>query len=70
MLIITPFDDTQEGGLDKIVSGCNKDGKSDPNVRTHHLVIHKVYSWKDIKEAHKEMQANANTGKIIVVIDD
>lgn len=29
------------------------------------LVIHKVYDWKDIVEAHKEMEAAKNIGKIV-----
>ncbi|KAK0529770.1 hypothetical protein OC835_004229 [Tilletia horrida] len=37
--------------------------------RKHKLVIHKVYPWTQIKDAHDEMQANSNTGKIIMTID-
>lgn len=53
----------KEGGLDKIIS----DGKD--GGHKHQLVIHKVYSWKDIQDAHREMEANKNVGKIIVNVD-
>ncbi|GAA5885103.1 hypothetical protein JCM16303_006404 [Sporobolomyces ruberrimus] len=33
------------------------------------LVIHKVYDWKDIKDAHVEMEQAKNIGKIICTID-
>lgn len=33
------------------------------------LFIEKVFSWKDIKEAHKMMESNATMGKIICVVD-
>lgn len=32
------------------------------------LYIHKVYPWTDIQAAHREMEANTNSGKIIVEI--
>jgi NADPH:quinone reductase-like Zn-dependent oxidoreductase len=32
------------------------------------LVIHKVYPWEDIVEAHKEMEAAKNIGKIVCEI--
>ncbi|KAF8073527.1 hypothetical protein FPV67DRAFT_1559933 [Lyophyllum atratum] len=32
------------------------------------LYIHKVYPWTEIQEAHREMQANANSGKIVVEV--
>lgn len=28
-----------------------------------------VFSWKNIKEAHEEMEANKNTGKIVITVD-
>ncbi|THU96668.1 quinone oxidoreductase putative [Dendrothele bispora CBS 962.96] len=31
--------------------------------------IHKVYSWKNIQEAHRDMEANINIGKLIVEVD-
>ncbi|KAJ7600262.1 hypothetical protein C8J56DRAFT_1010338 [Mycena floridula] len=31
--------------------------------------IHEVYSWHKIQEAHREMAADANSGKIIVEVD-
>ncbi|KAN0066494.1 hypothetical protein ACQY0O_000588 [Thecaphora frezii] len=54
----------REKGLERIIGGCSGHG-----VDSHKLVIHKVYSWKDIKEAHDEMAANKNIGKIVVTID-
>jgi len=30
--------------------------------------IHKVYPWTKIQEAHREMEANKNSGKIIMEI--
>ncbi|KAH0586435.1 hypothetical protein H2248_007670 [Termitomyces sp. 'cryptogamus'] len=32
------------------------------------VYIHKVYPWTDIQDAHREMQSNANSGKIIVEV--
>jgi NADPH:quinone reductase-like Zn-dependent oxidoreductase len=43
------------GGVDDIVSGVKQESAGD---KGHHLAIHKVYSWKQIKEAHDEMEAN------------
>ncbi|KAK7689828.1 hypothetical protein QCA50_006467 [Cerrena zonata] len=34
-------------------------------IRTY---IHKVYPWTEIQEAHREMEANKNSGKIIAEI--
>jgi len=31
-------------------------------------VIDKIYSWKDVKEAHEYMETNRNTGKIVLKI--
>lgn len=58
----------EEKGLERLISGASKD--ADSNDASHRLVIHKVYSWKDIKEAHDEMEANKNIGKIVITIDD
>ncbi|RDB19047.1 Quinone oxidoreductase PIG3 [Hypsizygus marmoreus] len=30
------------------------------------VFIHKVYPWTEIQDAHREMEANANSGKIVV----
>ncbi|KAJ1030484.1 hypothetical protein NDA16_001393 [Ustilago loliicola] len=57
----------QEKGLERLISGARKDG--DGKGEGSKLVIHKVYSWKDIKEAHDEMEANKNVGKIIITVD-
>ncbi|KDQ62036.1 hypothetical protein JAAARDRAFT_54076 [Jaapia argillacea MUCL 33604] len=43
------------------ITGSDGDGK----LRTY---IHKVYPWTAIRDAHKEMEANKNTGKIICEI--
>ncbi|KAF9499071.1 quinone oxidoreductase [Pleurotus eryngii] len=40
--------------------------KGDGPVKVY---IHKVYSWTEIQEAHKEMESNQNLGKIVSVID-
>ncbi|OBZ71444.1 Quinone oxidoreductase PIG3 [Grifola frondosa] len=32
------------------------------------VFIHKVYPWKEIQDAHREMEANKNSGKIIAVV--
>ncbi len=34
-----------------------------------HPVIDKVYNWKDAAEAHKRIEANKNTGKIVLEIN-
>ncbi|GAA6027352.1 hypothetical protein JCM8097_002619 [Rhodosporidiobolus ruineniae] len=47
--------------LDRVFAKCGGEDGLD-------LVIHKVYDWKDIAEAHKEMEAAKNTGKIICEI--
>ena len=62
----------REGGLDKILEGTREnDGRAgkDDSRNFHQLVIHKVYSWNDIKDAHREMEANKNVGKIVVNVD-
>jgi len=32
------------------------------------IYIHKIYPWAEIQDAHREMQANANSGKIVVEV--
>ncbi|SJX60161.1 related to NADPH quinone oxidoreductase homolog PIG3 [Sporisorium reilianum f. sp. reilianum] len=51
----------REKGLERLISGAHKEGDK--------LVIHKVYSWTEIKQAHDEMEANKNIGKIIITVD-
>ncbi|ESK95682.1 quinone oxidoreductase [Moniliophthora roreri MCA 2997] len=41
-----------------------KDGNG--TVKTY---IHKIYSWKDIQSAHREMEGDNNIGKIICEVD-
>ncbi|KAI0785145.1 quinone oxidoreductase [Abortiporus biennis] len=43
------------------ITRCEENGK----IRTN---IYKVFPWTDIQEAHREMEANANSGKIIAEI--
>ncbi|PIL35168.1 hypothetical protein GSI_02957 [Ganoderma sinense ZZ0214-1] len=43
------------------ITGASGDGK----VR---MYIHEIYPWTKIQEAHREMEANKNSGKIIVEI--
>jgi NADPH:quinone reductase-like Zn-dependent oxidoreductase len=43
------------GGVEHIIEGIKQEGKGE---KGHHLAIHKVYSWKQIKEAHDEMEGN------------
>jgi NADPH:quinone reductase-like Zn-dependent oxidoreductase len=33
------------------------------------VTVDKIFSWKDIAEAHKRIEANVNAGKLICVID-
>lgn len=55
------------GALDMIVKGVEAEHN---DAESHHIAIHKEFSWRQIKEAHDEMEANRNIGKIVVVIDD
>jgi NADPH:quinone reductase-like Zn-dependent oxidoreductase len=32
------------------------------------VYVHKVFKWEKIREAHDEMEANKNCGKIIVEV--
>lgn len=41
-------------------------GLADGSLR---ITVDKVYSWKQVGEAHKRMEANVNAGKIICVVD-
>ncbi|KAI0171508.1 hypothetical protein BJ166DRAFT_622990 [Pestalotiopsis sp. NC0098] len=41
-------------------------GLADGSLR---ITVDKVYSWKQVGEAHKRMEANTNAGKIICVVD-
>ncbi|PWN92541.1 quinone oxidoreductase putative [Acaromyces ingoldii] len=59
-------DFVHSGNLDRLAEGVGRE-KTDDDV--HHIVIHKVFSWNDIKGAHDEMAANKNTGKIVVTVD-
>ncbi|KAI0762024.1 quinone oxidoreductase [Trametes elegans] len=43
------------------ITGSSGEGR----IRTY---IHKVYPWTEIREAHREMEANKNSGKIIAEI--
>ncbi|KAF7357444.1 Quinone oxidoreductase PIG3 [Mycena sanguinolenta] len=43
------------------ITGKNGDGP----IKTY---IHKVYSWNDIQDAHREMESNGNSGKIIAEV--
>ncbi|KAJ6451636.1 hypothetical protein C8R45DRAFT_89990 [Mycena sanguinolenta] len=43
------------------ITGENGDGP----IKTY---IHKVYSWNDIQAAHREMESNGNSGKIIAEV--
>jgi NADPH:quinone reductase-like Zn-dependent oxidoreductase len=52
-------------GLEKVVSDKLTGSEGDGEVRTW---IHKVYKWDQIREAHEEMEQNANSGKIIVEV--
>ncbi|KAH8670790.1 chaperonin 10-like protein [Xylariales sp. PMI_506] len=33
------------------------------------ITVDRIYSWKEVSEAHKRMEANVNAGKIICVVD-
>ncbi|KAI0630000.1 quinone oxidoreductase [Trametes polyzona] len=43
------------------ITGSSGDGR----IRTY---IHKVYPWTEIQEAHREMEANKNSGKIMAEV--
>ncbi|KAI0718186.1 quinone oxidoreductase [Cerioporus squamosus] len=43
------------------ITGSSGDGR----IRTY---IHKVYPWTEIQEAHREMEADKNSGKIMVEV--
>ncbi|KAH9890359.1 quinone oxidoreductase [Cubamyces lactineus] len=43
------------------ITGSSGDGQ----IRTY---IHKVYPWTEIQDAHREMEANNNSGKIVVEV--
>lgn len=60
-------DFVKSGALDMLVKGVQAEHD---DTKSHHIAIHKVFSWRDIKDAHDEMEANRNIGKIVVVIDD
>lgn len=57
----------KENGLERLIAGTGKDSHSGHSSK---LVIHKVYPWAEIKDAHDEMEANKNVGKIVITIDD
>jgi len=40
-----------------------------PLLFFHNSNHSQVFSWKNIKEAHEEMEANKNTGKIVIRVD-
>ncbi|KAH9924685.1 quinone oxidoreductase [Epithele typhae] len=44
------------------ITGSSGDGR----IRTY---IHKVYPWTQIQEAHREMEASKNSGKIVLEFD-
>lgn len=44
-----------------MISRCEEHG----DIRTN---IHKIFPWTEIQEAHREMEANKNAGKIIVEV--
>ncbi|KAM6494303.1 hypothetical protein JOM56_010664 [Amanita muscaria] len=45
----------------KLITGQGGNGP----IKTY---IHKVYPWTEIQDAHREMEANNNTGKIVVTV--
>lgn len=54
----------KSGALQKLVDGVGKEEAEGQ----HRIQIHKVFDWEQIKEAHQEMEANKNTGKIVMRI--
>ncbi|KAK7023054.1 quinone oxidoreductase PIG3 [Favolaschia claudopus] len=44
-----------------LITGQSSDGP----IKTY---IHKVYSWNDIQDAHREMESNSTSGKIIAEV--
>lgn len=59
-------DFVRANGLQRIIDGINSETSQEQG---HHLAIHRVFAWTDIQAAHQEMEANKNTGKIVVTID-
>lgn len=53
--------DFSKKALDKVFARCQGEDGLD-------LVIHKTYDWNQITEAHEEMEAAKNIGKIIITI--
>ncbi|ORX93044.1 NADPH:quinone reductase-like protein [Basidiobolus meristosporus CBS 931.73] len=51
------FEDISKDVIPKFINGEYK------------IIVDKEFSWKDIKEAHLYMEANKNTGKIVVRVD-
>lgn len=49
--------------LDYIIGGA------DSQASSQKIVIHKVFPWTQIQDAHRLMEANTNIGKIIATID-
>jgi len=58
-----------------LIAGFNKDfvkhivpSNRDPKEGGLRSFVHDVFKWNDIQAAHREMEANKNTGKIVVEI--
>lgn len=48
------------------IEGCSTESQGE---RGHFKIyVHKVYKWTEIQEAHREMELNKNSGKIIVEV--
>ncbi|KAG9018800.1 hypothetical protein FRB90_009451 [Tulasnella sp. 427] len=47
------------------IEGCNSKHGEEGHLR---IYVHKVYKWDGIQDAHREMEQNKNSGKIIVQI--
>lgn len=60
----------RQGVLDRILAGLDAPSADTPGgVTPHHILLHRVASWRDIEALHLEMEANRNIGKMVATID-
>lgn len=52
------------GCIDALLRGV----RGDTSHNALQIILHKVWDWHEIKEAHDYMAANQNTGKMVAMI--